>query len=54
MTKILVVEDDPVISKTYAEQLTEEGYEIELAFDGEEALGKVEEFNPDLILLDLI
>jgi DNA-binding response OmpR family regulator len=54
MSKILIVEDDPIISKTYADQLKEEGYEIKLALDGEEAIEKLKDFSPDLILLDLI
>jgi len=52
--KILVVEDDAILSDTYFKYLEKRNYEIETAFDGEEAIKKVEKFGPDLILLDLI
>lgn len=52
--KILVVEDEPSIQKAVAEALTLDNYEVATAFDGEQAMGLVKEFKPDLILLDLI
>jgi len=54
MKKILIVEDDNILSKAINTALTEEGYKTLIAIDGEEALIKVKEFEPDLILLDLI
>jgi len=54
MAKILVVEDDPTLQRLYMNILKREGYELELAGDGEIALQKVAEFKPDLILLDVI
>lgn len=54
MKKILVVDDEKPISEIVKFNLTKEGYEVFTAFDGEEALEKVEEVNPDLILLDLM
>jgi two-component system response regulator VicR len=52
--KILIVDDEKPISDIVKFNLVREGYEIMTAFDGEEALKKVYEFEPDLILLDVM
>jgi len=52
--KILVVDDEKPISDIVKFNLTKEGYEVVTAYDGEEALEKVESEDPDLILLDLM
>lgn len=52
--KILVVEDEKPISDIIKFNLIKEGYDIETAFDGEEALKKVYQFQPDLVLLDVM
>ena len=52
--KILVVEDEESIREGLRECLEMEGYEVSIACDGEEALSKTDEFNPDLILLDVM
>lgn len=52
--KILIVDDEKLISKAFRDHFEREGYEIETAFDGEEGIAKAKEFNPDLILLDII
>lgn len=54
MSRILIVEDDRDLNKAYFTILTREGYEVESAFDGQEALEKLKNFEPDLILLDLL
>ncbi|EOT44859.1 response regulator YycF [Enterococcus columbae] len=54
MKKILVVDDEKPISDIVKFNLAKEGYEVFSAYDGEEALQKVEEIQPDLILLDLM
>ena len=54
MKKILVVDDEKPISDILKFNLTKEGYEVHVAADGEEALQKVDEVHPDLILLDLM
>ena len=54
MKKILVVDDEKPISDIIKFNLEKEGYEIVTAFDGEEALEKVEAENPDLIVLDVM
>ncbi|MDR1568333.1 MAG: response regulator YycF [Streptococcaceae bacterium] len=54
MKKILIVEDEKPISDIVKFNLTKEGYETVTAFDGEEAIQKFNEENPDLVLLDLM
>ena len=54
MKKILIVEDDNILSKAINMVLTQKGYKTLIAADGEAALIKVKEFAPDLILLDLM
>ncbi|MBM6410218.1 Transcriptional regulatory protein YycF [Lacticaseibacillus paracasei] len=52
--KILVVDDEKPISDIVKFNLDKEGYDVITAYDGEEALKKVEAESPDLILLDLM
>jgi CheY-like chemotaxis protein len=53
MKKILVVDDEESIRFLYKEELEEEGYIVECAGNGEEALEKLLVFKPDLISLDI-
>lgn len=50
---ILVVDDDPSIRTTISEILVMEGYPVETAADGAEALQAVERAQPALVLLDM-
>lgn len=52
--RILIIEDDEFISDVYQKKLALEGYSIDLARDGEEALRKIREQKPDLVLLDIM
>lgn len=52
--KILLVEDDERISDAIAEELSDQNYAVETAYDGEEAWGLMEAFTYDLILLDVM
>ena len=54
MKKILVVDDEKPISDIIKFNLEKEGFEVVVAFDGQEAVEKVEEENPDLIVLDVM
>ncbi|PRY81425.1 response regulator YycF [Alkalibacterium olivapovliticus] len=54
MKKILVVDDEKPISDIVKFNLEKEGFEVVTAYDGEEAVEKVEQENPDLIVLDLM
>lgn len=51
---ILVVDDEQPIADILKFKLEKEGYQVHVAYDGEEALVKVEEVKPDLILLDIM
>ncbi len=53
MKRILVVDDEENICELYRDELVEEGYEVELARDGLEALRKFDSFRPDLVTLDV-
>lgn len=50
----MVVDDERSIADILKFNLEKEGYEVDLAFDGEEAIEKVYNGNPDLILLDIM
>jgi DNA-binding response OmpR family regulator len=54
MKKILLVEDDMELNKAYAIILKQDKYDVKSAYNGHEALQILENFKPDLILLDLI
>ena len=54
MAKILVVDDDAVIQQLIEVNLELEGYEVDKASNGQEALDKVAQDAPDLILLDVM
>lgn len=54
MAKILIVEDDALLSKMYVSIFTSENYEVETAVDGQEGLDKAREVSPTLILLDIM
>ena len=51
---ILLVDDEPLVLEALTEKLLSEGFAIDSARDGEEALAKTNQVNPDLILLDII
>lgn len=53
-TKILVVEDETFLVKIYTVKLKKEGFDVEIATDGESAVEAAESYKPDMILLDLI
>ncbi|MCX5714425.1 MAG: response regulator [Candidatus Omnitrophica bacterium] len=52
--KILIVDDERDIVEPLKSRLLKEEYEVVAAYDGEEALAKIKEADPDVILLDLI
>jgi DNA-binding response OmpR family regulator len=50
--KLLVVDDDPAIRNLVHRYLSQQGYQVESAGDGETALGLFKQLNPDLVILD--
>lgn len=54
MVRVLVVEDDQLLRDLIAETLGDEGYAVEEAANGEEALAQVRQRAPDLVVLDLM
>src|SRR5215468_10263626 len=54
MTKIVIVEDDPTLAETLAENLSEEEYEVVIAADGERGLAQIRANLPDLVVLDIM
>lgn len=52
--RILIVDDEKNILDVLTYALKKEGYMVEKAYDGEEALNKVDSFNPHIVILDLM
>lgn len=53
MTKIAIIEDDPVISQMYRMKFEADGFDVQLADNGKKGVALVEHYTPDIILLDL-
>jgi len=53
MTKIAIIEDDPVINQMYRMKFEAAGFEVQIADNGKRGVSLVEVFQPDIILLDL-
>lgn len=51
--KILVVDDVDTIARVYARFLERQGYDVRIAFNGEEALEEWDRFHPDLVISDI-
>ena len=51
---VLVADDEPRITKLVAISLSEDGFRVITAANGEEALRKAEEYRPDVVLLDIV
>jgi two-component system, OmpR family, alkaline phosphatase synthesis response regulator PhoP len=54
MTKILVIDDEPSITKLVSAYLKPEGYEVYVAADGPSGLKSARAYKPDLIVLDVM
>ena len=54
MKKVLIIEDNQIVANVYRNQLAVEGYQAEIALDGETGLEKMQSFQPDLLILDLM
>jgi len=54
MATIVIVEDDPLMSRMYEKIFTFEKYDVHMAHDGEEGLLQAQTLNPTLIMLDVM
>lgn len=54
MNKILIIEDDQIVANIYRNKFSVEGYQVEVALDGEAGLEAARSFQPQAILLDLM
>jgi two-component system, OmpR family, alkaline phosphatase synthesis response regulator PhoP len=54
MARILIVDDEPTIVMAVRDELAFEGFDVESAVDGPEAIKRAHELRPDVLLLDLM
>lgn len=54
MKNILLVEDDPFLADIYTTKFKEAGFQVETAGNGHEAMNKLKEAKPDLLVLDIV
>jgi DNA-binding response OmpR family regulator len=54
MNKVLIVEDDQIVANIYRNKFSVEGFQVEVALDGEKGLETAREFHPDAVILDLM
>jgi len=54
MKKILIIEDNQIVANVYRNKLALEGYQVEVALDGENGLKMMRTFQPDIMILDLM
>lgn len=54
MAKVLIVEDDPLMSRMYQKIFAFENYEVEFAANGEEGLEKIKTIKPTIVILDVM
>lgn len=52
--KILIVDDDPFILDMYILKFKEQGFDVETARDGRGGLDKIANYQPDVLLLDIV
>lgn len=53
-TRILFVEDDPIVARIYSGKLAAADFDVTVAVDGEAAIQRLAELKPDLVVLDLM
>ena len=54
MTKVMIVDDEPDTREMVDIMMRKEGFETEMAMDGADFLEKIDEFNPDVVTLDVM
>src|SRR6476659_1005004 len=54
MKRLLLVDDDPVLTRSYRDRLSAHGFQVNTAASGAAALSILESAKPDLVVLDLL
>ncbi len=54
MRKLLLIEDDRIISSIYQRKFTSDGFQVQLAPDGERGIELIQSFHPDIVVLDIM
>lgn len=54
MKKLLIIEDDQIVANIYRNKFSVEGFQVEIAADGQAGLEMTKDFGPDVIVLDLL
>lgn len=54
MKKIVIIEDDLIVSNIYRNKLAVDGFQVEIASDGAAGFDLIKAFQPDIVLLDLM
>jgi len=54
MPKVLIIDDDPFIADMYVMKFKDERFDVATARNGNEGLKKITEFDPDVILVDIV
>src|SRR6266496_1760047 len=52
--KILIIEDDQIVANIYRNKFSVEGYQVEVALDGQSGMDMLNSFRPDAVVLDLM
>jgi CheY-like chemotaxis protein len=51
---LLIVEDEETIAQMYADRFKQNGFEVEIAHEGSEAVSKMAAVRPDVVLMDIL
>jgi len=54
MPKVLIIDDDPFIADMYVIKFKDEHFDVATAQNGKDGLKKIQEFDPDVILIDIV
>jgi DNA-binding response OmpR family regulator len=54
MKKILIIEDDQIVANIYRNKFAVDGYQVEVALDGQSGFDMINSFRPDAVLMDLM
>jgi CheY-like chemotaxis protein len=54
MSKIIIVEDDPMLGEIYQKKFSDAGFEVKLVTSGKAVHGEASQYQPELILLDIV